>query len=219
MVSASKGQRPYGGPTWFFEEEARACGYRRVAGLDEAGRGPLAGPVVGAVVILPRHGEWPYLDDSKTVDPTVRDMLFEEITDRAIDWAIGLATEREIDALNILEATKLAWRRAVASLSCPPDFLLIDAALLPALRIPQRSVVKGDQLSFSIAAASILAKVHRDRVMHDYHQQYPSYQFHVHKGYPTPQHLRLLEQFGPCPAHRYSFRPVRDCSVVRKDMV
>jgi len=197
------------GPTWVFEEDARVCGYRCVAGLDEAGRGPLAGPVVGAAVILPRRFELDGLDDSKQVSPENRETLFEAITQRARAWAVGIATEQEIDRINILEATRLAWRRALDQLSVVPDFLLIDATSLPGVAMAQRAVVKGDQLSLSIAAASILAKVSRDRLMQDYHRRYPDYQFHLHKGYPTPAHLRLVRKFGPSPAHRRSFQPIK----------
>ncbi len=196
------------GPSNWFEEEARRQGYRRVAGLDEAGRGPLAGPVVGAAVILPRRCTLEGLDDSKRVRPEVRDWLFDAVVDHALSWGIGLATEAEIDELNILEATRVAWRRALANLSVPPDFLLVDATIVPGANIPQRAVVKGDRLSFSIAAASILAKVHRDRLMLEYHKKFPLYRFDIHKGYPTPEHLRLLSKFGPCSLHRRSFRPV-----------
>lgn len=199
------------GPTSFFEEEARARGFRRVAGLDEAGRGPLAGPVVGAAVVLPRSGQWPSLNDSKALRPQIRDQLFEEITEKATDWAIGVATEREIDSLNILQATMMAWKRAVAGLSSPPDFLLIDGISLPDVPIPQRGIIQGDALSLSIAASSILAKVYRDRLMADYHRRYPAYRFDRHKGYSTPEHLALLQKWGPCPAHRYSFGPVWRC--------
>lgn len=198
------------GPTQIFEEDARACGYRCVAGFDEAGRGPLAGPVVGAAVILPRRFVLEGLDDSKQVSPENRETLFEGITQGASAWAIGVATEQEIDAINILEATRLAWRRALNQLSMVPDFLLIDGTSLPGVTIPQRSVIKGDRLSLSIAAASILAKVHRDRLMEDYHHRYPNYQFHLHKGYPTPTHLRLVQEFGPSPIHRRSFQPIKD---------
>ena len=198
------------GISGWFEEEARLRGYRHVAGLDEAGRGPLAGPVVGAVVILPRRFALDGLDDSKMVRPDARDHLYESIIRHSRSWGIGLASPAEVDALNILEATRLAWTRALATLATPPDFLLIDATTLPEVRIPQRPVVKGDQLSLSIAAASILAKVYRDRLMWRYHQQFPLYRFDIHKGYPTPQHLKLLEQFGPCPIHRRSFRPVSE---------
>ena len=196
------------GPTGWFEEEARRQGYRRVAGLDEAGRGPLAGPVVGAAVILPRRCTLAGLDDSKRVLPEVRDRVYDAVIDLSLSWAIGIATETEIDALNILQATRLAWKRALANLSFPPDFLLIDATIIPGVNTPQRAVVKGDQLSLSIAAASILAKVHRDRLMMEYHQRFPRYRFDIHKGYPTPEHLRLLSEYGPCPLHRQSFRPV-----------
>ena len=197
------------GPTQVFEEDARACGYRRVAGLDEAGRGPLAGPVVGAAVILPRRFVLEGLDDSKQVSPENREVLFDGITQGASAWAIGVATEQEIDAVNILEATRLAWRRALDQLSVEPDFLLIDGTPLPGVPIPQRVVVKGDRLSLSIAAASILAKVYRDRLMQDYHRRYPHYQFDLHKGYPTPTHLRLVQEFGPSPIHRRSFQPIK----------
>lgn len=207
------------GPTQLFEEEARACGYRRVAGLDEAGRGPLAGPVVGAAVILPRRFLLEGLDDSKEVSPESREVLFEGIKQGARAWAIGVATEQEIDRINILEATRLAWRRALEQLSVEPDFLLIDGMSLLGVEIPQRAVVKGDRLSLSIAAASILAKVYRDRLMLDYHRRYPQYQFHRHKGYPTPTHLRLVQEFGPSPVHRRSFQPIKSLLHIHQEDV
>lgn len=199
------------GPTDFFEQAARARGYRRIAGLDEAGRGPLAGPVVAAIVILPRRWSPVLLDDSKLLSEQQREVLYEAITTRAIAWAIGLASEQEIDELNILGATRLAGCRALSRLAMTPDYLLLDALHLPTVSVPQRPVIKGDQLSRSIAAASILAKVSRDRMMTTYHERFPQYQFHLHKGYPTQEHLRRLHQFGPCPGHRQSFRPVQAC--------
>ena len=199
------------GPTCDLEEEARARGYRRIAGLDEAGRGPLAGPVVGAAVIVPRRFSLRNLDDSKKVSPTERETLFSVISRYATAWGIGVASEAEIDSLNVLQATRLAWKRAIDQLSVSPDFLLIDGSLGTDCSIPHRSVIQGDQLSSSIAAASILAKVFRDRIMREYHEHDPRYRFHIHKGYPTPEHLRLLHQFGPSPAHRHSFGPVRSC--------
>ena len=199
------------GPTDFFETSARACGYRRIAGLDEAGRGPLAGPVVAAVVILPRRWSSAILDDSKLLSEGQRYTLFTAITTHAQAWSVGTASEQEIDELNILGATRLAGHRAINNLGSPPDYLLLDALHLPTVFIPQRPVIKGDQLSVSIAAASILAKVTRDRIMKTYHERFPDYQFHIHKGYPTPEHLKRLRQFGPCPGHRRSFRPVQAC--------
>ncbi|HNP62267.1 MAG TPA: ribonuclease HII [Nitrospirales bacterium] len=199
------------GPTDFFEQAARARGFRRIAGLDEAGRGPLAGPVVAATVILPRCWSPVLLDDSKLLSERQRQVLYEAITTRAIAWAIGLASEQEIDELNILGATRLAGFRALTQLAITPDYLLLDALHLPTVSLPQRPVIKGDQLSRSIAAASILAKVSRDRMMISYHERFPQYQFHLHKGYPTQEHLRRLIQFGPCPGHRRSFQPVQAC--------
>ncbi len=199
------------GPTDFFETSAWACGFRRIAGLDEAGRGPLAGPVVAAVVILPRRCTLDVLDDSKLLSAAQRQSLFASITSHAQDWGIGTASEHEIDQLNILGATRLAGYRAIQDLDAPPDYLILDALLIPTVYIRQRPVIKGDQLSVSIAAASILAKVTRDRIMDTYHERFPDYQFHLHKGYPTPEHLKRLRQFGPCPGHRQSFRPVQAC--------
>jgi ribonuclease HII len=198
------------GPTDFFEQAARACGFRRIAGVDEAGRGPLAGPVVAAIVILPSRWTPDLLDDSKLLSAQQRQTLYDIITTRAFAWAIGIATEQEIDELNILDATRLASCRALEQLSIPPDYLLLDALRLPTISVPQRPVIKGDQLSRSIAAASILAKVSRDRMMNDYHERFPQYQFHLHKGYATPEHLKRLHQFGPCAGHRQSFWPVQD---------
>lgn len=199
------------GPTDFFETSAWACGFRRIAGLDEAGRGPLAGPVVAAVVVLPRRCSFEVLDDSKLLSADQRHALFVSISHHALDWGIGTASEHEIDELNILGATRLAGHRAIQDLDAPPDYLLLDALRIPTVCIHQRPVIKGDQLSVSIAAASILAKVTRDRIMEDYHERFPDYQFHLHKGYPTPEHLKRLQQFGPCAGHRRSFRPVQAC--------
>ncbi|MCZ6780232.1 MAG: ribonuclease HII [Nitrospirae bacterium] len=195
-------------PTHFFETEARKCGYRLIAGVDEAGRGPLAGPVVAAAVILPSRCELPSLNDSKQVAEAVRERLYRDIRERAVGVGIGVASAREIDAMNIQEATRLAMSRAVHALAPPPDFVLIDALTLPLAAPPQRSIIKGDSLSVSIAAASIVAKVTRDHLMLKYHQRYPQYNFRVHKGYPTSEHLRLLAAHGPCEVHRRSFRPV-----------
>jgi len=195
-------------PSDFFEAEARTRGYVLIAGLDEAGRGPLAGPVVSAVVILPRRFAVAGLNDSKQVVPAERERLYRHIVKRAVSVGVGLATEREIDTVNILQATRLAMLRALQALPVTPDFLLLDALSLPSVRLPQRPIIKGDAFSVSIAAASIVAKVSRDRLMRDYHRRYPQYNFQSHKGYGTPEHLRLLAEHGPCEAHRQTFRPV-----------
>jgi ribonuclease HII len=197
-------------PTDLFETEARRCGYRLVAGLDEAGRGPLAGPVVAAAVILPRRCQLDGLNDSKQLTEAERERLYDEIRQRAVGIGVGQASEREIDAMNILEATRLAMGRAIQALPSVPEYLLLDALELPAVHLPQRAIIKGDTLSVSIAAASVIAKVTRDRLMGDYHRQYPQYNFHTHKGYGTAEHLRMLAMHGPCAIHRRSFRPVGD---------
>jgi ribonuclease HII len=197
-------------PTDLFETEARRCGYRLVAGLDEAGRGPLAGPVVAAAVILPRRCLPAGLNDSKQLTEAERERLHDEIRQRAVGIGVGRASEREIDEMNILEATRLAMGRAIQALPSVPDYLLLDAIDLPAIHLPQRAIIKGDALSVSIAAASVIAKVTRDRLMDDYHRQYPQYNFLAHKGYGTAEHLRMLAAHGPCAIHRRSFRPVGD---------
>ena len=196
------------GPTDEFELEARRRGYRYIAGLDEAGRGPLAGPVVAAAVILPTRCRLVGVDDSKQVSEFERARLYDVIIQRARGVAVGVATEQEIDCLNILQATRLAMRRALASLAPPADCLLIDAMTLPDLAIPSRAIIKGDMLSVSIAAASIVAKVTRDRMMAVYHLTYPEYNFLSHKGYGTEEHLQQLAQYGPCAIHRRTFAPV-----------
>ena len=201
-------------PTDFFEIEARRCGYQLIGGLDEAGRGPLAGPVVAAIVILPRRFVLPGLNDSKQVTEAGRERLYHAIVKQAVATGVGLATEREIESLNILEATRQAMCRAVGTLAVSPDFLLLDAVFLPSLPVPQRPIIKGDGFSVSIAAASILAKVTRDRLMREYHRRYPEYNFRAHKGYGTPEHLRLLSRYGPCTAHRQTFRPIAEVEEV-----
>jgi ribonuclease HII len=195
-------------PTHEFESEARRRGYRLIAGLDEAGRGPLAGPVVAAAVILPTRLRLPGVADSKLLTEPVRTKLFEDITLRAVAVGIGQASEQEIDRLNILQATRLAMSRALLHLTVAPDFLLLDAIVLPNVTIPQRPIIKGDQLSLSVSAASIVAKVARDRLMEQYHRLYPQYNFRDHKGYGTPEHLHLLKIHGPSPIHRRTFAPV-----------
>lgn len=196
------------GPTDEFELEARRCGYRRIAGLDEAGRGPLAGPVVAAAVILPNRCRLVGADDSKQLSPSERERLYAVIQERALGIGVGSASHEEIDRLNILEATRLAMQRAVTSVMPLPDCLLIDALSLPGTAWSVRSIIKGDALSMSIAAASIIAKVTRDRLMADYHRLYPEYNFLSHKGYSTEEHLERLLEHGPCPIHRRTFAPV-----------
>ncbi len=198
------------GPTDQFELEARHRGYRRIAGLDEAGRGPLAGPVVASAVVLPSRCRLIGCDDSKLLTESEREHLYVAITRRAVSIGIGSATEQEIDRLNILEATRLAMQRALAGLWPPPDCLLIDAISLPACQIPIRSIVKGDSLCLSVAAASIVAKVTRDRLMAEYHRRYPRYNFLSHKGYGTEEHLKELATHGPCNIHRRTYAPVAD---------
>ncbi len=196
------------GPTDEFEAEARRCGYRRVAGLDEAGRGPLAGPVVAAAVVLPARCRLVGVDDSKQLSADERERQYEAVRKRALAIGVGSASPEEIDRLNILEATRLAMRRAIAALPLPPDYVLTDAMMLAGLTMPIRPIIKGDALSQSIAAASIVAKVTRDRMMADYHHLYPQYNFLSHKGYGTEEHLQRLAAHGPCPLHRRSFAPV-----------
>ena len=198
------------GPTEEFELEARRCGYRRIAGVDEAGRGPLAGPVVAAAVILPVRCRIPGLDDSKQLSPDRRAALYPAILARAISVGIGTATAQEIDQLNILEATRLAMARALAALDPPADFVLTDAVTLPHAACPVRPVIKGDALSLSVAAASVLAKVTRDHMMEAAHRDYPEYNFAGHKGYGTEEHLDSLARYGPCPIHRKTFAPVAE---------
>ena len=198
------------GPADEFEQEARRCGYRRIAGIDEAGRGPLAGPVVAAAVILPVHVRLVGVDDSKQLSEAERERLYPAILEKAVGVGIGVADAGEIDTLNILEATRLAMRRAIEKMAPLPDYLLTDAVILPEIRIPLRPIIKGDALSLSIAAASIIAKVTRDRLMAAYHELFPQYNFLSHKGYGTAEHLQMLAQFGPCSIHRRTFAPVRE---------
>jgi ribonuclease HII len=191
-------------------------GYCFVAGVDEAGRGCLAGPVVAAAVILPLplDGEglarFAGVRDSKQLTPQARDSLYDTIMQHAVAVGVGTGSVELIDTQNILQATKHAMREAIARLSQPPQALLLDAVRLPTVLLPQRSIIKGDALCLSIAAASIIAKVTRDRLMLALHEQYPLYGFSQHKGYGTEQHLAALKQHGPCPIHRRSFSPVRE---------
>lgn len=190
---------------YFYEEEAAAEGFACVCGIDEAGRGPLAGPVFAACVVLRPGAEIAGLNDSKKLSEKKRERLFDEITARAADYSVAMASEREIDELNILQATFLAMRRAFDGLHTGPDLALIDGNRAPGLAIAQRTIVKGDAKSASIAAASILAKVSRDRYLYELDRQYPQYQFAKHKGYGTKLHYELLAQYGVSPVHRRSF--------------
>jgi ribonuclease HII len=180
-----------------------------VAGVDEAGRGPLAGPVVAAAVILDDENPIKGLADSKVLTALKRERLFDEIRAKALAICIAEASVEEIDRLNILQATMLAMRRAVEGLRLPPAKVLVDGNRLPVLRVPAEAIVKGDAKVRAISAASILAKVHRDRLCEQLHQAWPAYGFDGHKGYPTAEHLAALRAHGACPAHRRSFGPVR----------
>ena len=184
-----------------------------VAGVDEAGRGPLAGPVVAAAVILDDLHPVTGLADSKVLSPGKREKLFDEIRAKALACCIAEASVEEIDRLNILQATMLAMRRAVEGLRLVPAKVLVDGNRIPVLKVPAEAIVKGDAKVQAISAASILAKVHRDRLCDTLHAEHPNYGFATHKGYPTPEHLAALQRLGPCPAHRRSYAPVREALV------
>lgn len=188
-----------------FDRAILAEGYDTLCGVDEAGRGPLAGPVYAAAVILPYDAEMEGLNDSKKLSEKKRELLFHQITDQALHWCIASADAAEIDFVNILQASLLAMRRAVEGLGHRPDLLLVDGNTDPKVGITTRTVVKGDAASAAIAAASILAKVARDRHMLELDKQYPQYRFGRHKGYPTKLHYQLLDAHGPSPVHRVSF--------------
>lgn len=180
-----------------------------IAGVDEAGRGPIAGPVVAACVVLPPRHTLAGIADSKQLTPAQREALYAAITQRALAWAIGLASPREIERYNILQASLLAMRRAVLALPITPQRVLVDGKhAIPSLPLPQQAVVGGDALEESIAAASILAKVARDRIMRELDRLYPQYGFAQHKGYPTALHLQRLRMCGACPVHRRTYAPV-----------
>lgn len=183
--------------------------YSHCCGVDEAGRGPLAGPVVAAAVILPTDGCIEGLTDSKKMTERKRSLLYDEIVKVAIAYGVGVASVKEIDAMNILQATFLAMRRAVLSISVPFEAVLVDGNQDPGLSVPTLPVIKGDQLVSAISAASILAKVTRDRMMIDLEAKYPGYDLAGHKGYGTKVHMAALSSLGPSPCHRRSFRPVR----------
>lgn len=196
-------------PTLDHENTLRASGFRIVAGIDEAGRGPLAGPVCVAAVVLPDDYTHPVLNDSKQLTEAKRERLYDEITgDSRIRWHCASIEVEEIDRINILQATWLGMRRSALALDPLPDAVLIDGKPVKQYPLHQVALVKGDSLSFSIAAASIIAKVTRDRIMIAMAQQHPEYGFEIHKGYPTPAHLAALRKHGPCPHHRRSFAPV-----------
>lgn len=192
-------------PDYSFELAARDAGYRHVCGIDEAGRGPLSGPVVAAACVLEPGTEIPGLNDSKKLTPKKRDLLYDLVIERATDFAVGFATPEEVDSINILNATMLAMRRAIAALKEPADYALVDGNRIRDYPIPARAIIKGDSLSMSVAAASILAKVTRDRLCLEDDRQYPMYGFAKHKGYGTAEHIAALRTYGPCPIHRKTF--------------
>ncbi len=192
-----------------FERELWGRGVTCVAGLDEAGRGPLAGPVVAAAVVFPPEVFIAQIDDSKKLSQILREELFDVIIQHALDFGIGQAEVDEIDDLNILQASFLAMKRALSKLKMKPEYLLVDGRAFPNDDIPFKPIIKGDSLSFSIAAASILAKVTRDRIMCEYDREFPEYGFASHKGYATAAHLDAIAKFGFCQIHRQSFHPKR----------
>ena len=190
---------------WEIEDELYGSGVQIICGVDEAGRGPLAGPVCAAAVILPTHLEIPGLNDSKKLTDKRRRELYPLIKEKALAYGIAFADHKEIDEINILQATYLAMERALAQLSIRPDIALIDGNRTKDFGLPVKTVVHGDSLSANIAAASILAKVTRDDVMLHMAESYPQYRFEVHKGYGTKAHYEALAQYGPCPIHRMTF--------------
>lgn len=193
-----------------FERKAKKLKFKAIAGVDEAGRGPLAGPVVAAACILPYGMLFHNVDDCKKLTPLEREELYNTlVSNPKVYFGVGIVDHTTIDSINIYQASIEAMLQAIAALPEVPDLILADAMQLPRLEMPCWKIIKGDQLSLSIAAASIIAKVTRDRLMINYHEQWPQYGFKQHKGYGTAAHLKALQAFGPCPIHRVSFEPVR----------
>ncbi len=193
-------------PDYSYEKAAVTSGFKLICGVDEAGRGPLAGPVCAAAVILPEDLEIEGLNDSKKLSEKKREQLFDIITEKALAYCVAYGTLEEIEEKNILQATFLAMNRAIDGLQIKADFALIDGNKIPeGIKVPAAAIVKGDAKSMSIAAASILAKVSRDRLLLEYDKQYPQYQFAKHKGYGTKLHTDLIKEYGPCEIHRLSF--------------
>jgi ribonuclease HII len=197
-------------PSSRFEKQAERLGARRIAGIDEAGRGPLAGPVVASAVVLHSPDCLPHLNDSKLLPVDARLKLFDEIRENASAIGIGIVPPETIDRINILQATRLAMSRAVLEIIPLPDYLLVDGTISLELSIPQQAIIKGDRLSFSVAAAGIIAKVTRDRIMMELHEQFPEYGFARHKGYGTRAHKEAISRYGPSPVHRMCFRGVKE---------
>ncbi|MBL7180865.1 MAG: ribonuclease HII [Pseudomonadota bacterium] len=195
---------------WFFEKRASEKGFSKIAGIDEAGRGPLAGPVVSAAVILPASFSASGITDSKKLTPKQRDYFFDIIHEHAVSVGIGIVGPSEIDRINILEASRRSMALSVENMSLRPDYLLIDGIFRISSDLPQKPIPKGDSLSVSIAAASIIAKVTRDRIMEKYHREYPQFGFLQHKGYPTKAHKAAIQTYGCCPIHRQSFKGVKE---------
>ena len=188
------------------EKDLYQKGFKNICGIDEAGRGPLAGPVVVAGVIMPKDSMIEGVNDSKKVSEKKREKLYDQITQEAIAWNVGMADQNEIDEINILNATKLALTRAIEGLKVKPDLILVDALTnIDTKGIPYKSIIKGDAKEYSIAAASILAKVTRDRMMREYDEIYPQYGFSGHKGYGTAKHIAAIKEYGPCILHRKTF--------------
>ncbi len=199
-------------PTFLEENELSLRGFKLIAGIDEAGIGALAGPVVAAAVILPEAVNTDRLSevhDSKKIPPAKREILYEIIREAAVSTGVGIIQPSLIDSANIYNATKLAICHAIRNLVCVPDHLLIDGTIIPGMNIRQKNIIKGDQQCISIACASIIAKVTRDRIMCDLDKQYPEYGFNVHKGYCTRYHMECLDEYGPSPIHRFSYTPVK----------
>jgi len=193
-----------------YETTAANQGYHAVVGVDEAGRGPLAGPVVAGAVLLPPQASLDGLDDSKKLSQKIREKFFPQIIQTALAYGVGIVSVETIERINILQAALLAMKQAIEKCRLPPDLLLIDGNKRVNHPADQWTIVGGDGKSLSIAAASVLAKVTRDRIMQEYHQSYPEYEFDRHKGYPTQLHREKLRQFGPCPIHRKTFKGVKE---------
>jgi ribonuclease HII len=199
-----------------FERQARSEGFVNIAGVDEAGRGPLAGPVFAAACIIPEGITFPGIDDSKKLTPAKRDDLYEKITSTpGVIYGIGSVSSEKVDEVNIYQATMLAMQEALSKLGIDPDYILVDGLQLAYGAVPALKIIGGDGKSQSIAAASVIAKVSRDRAMDEYHKKWPRYGFNKHKGYGTSQHLDAIAKYGPCPIHRLTFAPLMTFCVNR----